>query len=83
MKRSELPTLVLTRGVGESVLIGDDVTVYVKSITASKVRLAFQAPANIAIDREEIRRKKDYHFAEKQKKPPRHHDHDDDDGGNR
>lgn len=74
--------LVLTRGVGESVLIGDDITVFVKAITGNKVRLSFQAPPHIAIDREEIRKKKDYDFKQKTKKPLRYDD-DDDGGGNR
>lgn len=48
--------LILTRRVGESVLIGDEmvITVTVLSVRGNQVRLGVQAPANVAVDREEI-----------------------------
>jgi carbon storage regulator len=46
--------LILTRRVGESVKIGDEVTVTVLSVKGSHVRLGFAAPKNVAVHREEI-----------------------------
>jgi len=46
--------LILTRRLGESVKIGDDVTVTVLGIKGSQVRLGFAAPKDVALYREEI-----------------------------
>lgn len=46
--------LVLTRKSGESVQIGDSVSVKVLSISGNHVRLGFSAPRDVAIRREEI-----------------------------
>ncbi len=46
--------LVLTRKSGESVQIGNSVSVKVLSISGNHVRLGFSAPAEVAIRREEI-----------------------------
>jgi carbon storage regulator len=46
--------LILTRRVGESVKIGDEVTVTVLGFKGSHVRLGFAAPRNVAVHREEI-----------------------------
>ena len=46
--------LILTRRVGESVKIGDEVTVTVLGVKGSHVRLGFAAPKNVAVHREEI-----------------------------
>jgi len=52
--------LVLSRNVGEAVLIGEDIEVVVQQIHGNQVRLAFKAPRKIDIFREELvdRRKK-------------------------
>ena len=46
--------LVLTRRPGESVKIGDDITVTVLGIRGNQLRLGFTAPAHIAVHREEV-----------------------------
>lgn len=46
--------LVLSRSIGEKVVIGDDVTVTVLSVDRGKVRLGFTAPKSVKILREEL-----------------------------
>jgi carbon storage regulator len=46
--------LVLTRRPGESVKIGDDITVTVLAIKGNQLRLGFTAPQDIAVHREEV-----------------------------
>lgn len=46
--------LILTRRPGESVKIGDEVTVTVLSIKGNQLRLGFTAPHNVAVHREEV-----------------------------
>ena len=46
--------LILTRRVGESVVIGDDVGVTVLGIKGNQVRLGVKAPKEISVHREEI-----------------------------
>jgi carbon storage regulator len=46
--------LVLTRKVGEEILIGDRINIKVIEISGNKVRLGIDAPANLRIYREEI-----------------------------
>ena len=46
--------LILTRRVGESVVIGDDVGVTVLGVKGNQVRLGVKAPKEIAVHREEI-----------------------------
>ena len=46
--------LVLTRKAGESVVIGDSIRVTVIELSPGVVRLGFEAPAEIAIHREEV-----------------------------
>lgn len=48
--------LVLTRSVGESVVIGDDVIVKVIEVRGDVVRLGVEAPAAVRIYREELYR---------------------------
>lgn len=54
--------LALTRNVSESVIIGEgdnEVRLTIVSISRGQVRLSFDAPRHIQIDREEIRLRKD------------------------
>lgn len=46
--------LILTRRVGESVMIGDEVTITVLSVKGNQVRVGVNAPRHIAVHREEI-----------------------------
>lgn len=46
--------LVLTRKLGESVTIGDSIKISIIDIKGRQVRLGIQAPASMAIHREEI-----------------------------
>jgi len=46
--------LVLTRRPGESVKIGDSITVTVLAIKGNQLRLGFTAPQSIAVHREEV-----------------------------
>ena len=47
--------LVIRRRAGEAVLIGEGVEITVIDLTASRVRLGIQAPAEVCILRKEIR----------------------------
>jgi carbon storage regulator len=46
--------LILTRRVGETVMIGDDVTVTVLGVKGNQVRMGINAPRTVAVHREEI-----------------------------
>lgn len=46
--------LILTRRVGETVMIGDNVTVTVLGVKGNQVRLGVNAPKDVAVHREEI-----------------------------
>ena len=49
--------LVLTRKVGERIQIGDGVVVTVVRVHGDKVRLGVEAPADVAVHREEVSRR--------------------------
>ena len=46
--------LILTRRVGESLMIGDNVTVTVLGVKGNQVRVGVNAPKEVAVHREEI-----------------------------
>ncbi|MDH3560036.1 MAG: carbon storage regulator CsrA [Gammaproteobacteria bacterium] len=46
--------LILTRRVGETLMVGDDVTVTVLGVKGNQVRIGVNAPKDIAVHREEI-----------------------------
>lgn len=47
--------LILSRRVGETLMIGDDVTVTVLGVKGNQVRIGVNAPKDMRVDREEIR----------------------------
>lgn len=46
--------LILSRRVGESVMIGDDVSITVLRVKGNQVRLGVNAPKSVAVQREEV-----------------------------
>lgn len=49
--------LILTRRIGETVIIGDDVKITVLEVQGSQVRLGISAPREVEVHREEIYRR--------------------------
>lgn len=47
--------LVLSRKVGEEILIGDDIRITVLSTKGERVRLGIAAPPHVRVDRSELR----------------------------
>jgi carbon storage regulator len=46
--------LVLTRNVGEKIIIGENIQVTVVAIKGNKVRVGVEAPADVPVDRQEV-----------------------------
>ncbi len=49
--------LILTRRIGETVVIGDDVNITVLGVKGNQVRLGVNAPKDVSVHREEIYQK--------------------------
>jgi carbon storage regulator len=46
--------LILTRRAGESVMVGNDITITVLGVKGNQVRIGINAPKDVAVHREEI-----------------------------
>ena len=51
--------LVLTRKVGEEIVIGDNIRITVVEVGPGRVKIGIAAPRDVRIDRDEIRAKKE------------------------
>ena len=49
--------LILTRRVGETLMIGEDITVTVLGVKGNQMRIGINAPKDVAVHREEIYRR--------------------------
>ena len=61
--------LVLTRKVGEQIVIDDNIVVTIVAIDGNKIRLGIQAPKSIRVDRAEIRQRRvneEAHFSDRE-----------------
>ena len=50
--------LVLTRKVGQKVMIGDNIEVTILAINGGQIKVGIAAPKSVDVDREEIRKRK-------------------------
>lgn len=46
--------LILTRKIGERIMIGDDIKINILAVRGCQVRIGFQAPDEVPVHREEI-----------------------------
>jgi len=64
--------LILSRRLGESIVIADNVYLKVLDVSGSQVRLGIEAPRSISVDREEIhlKRKQEKENQDSESSPP-------------
>ncbi len=53
-EKLEKTMLILTRRVGETLMVGDEITVTVLGVKGNQVRIGVNAPRDVAVHREEI-----------------------------
>ena len=53
-KKGKLEMLILTRRIGEALIIGNDVTVKVLEVNGTQVKIGIDAPKDVSVNREEI-----------------------------
>jgi carbon storage regulator len=46
--------LILTRKIGESLVVGNDITITILGVKGNQVRVGIKAPRDVAVHREEI-----------------------------
>lgn len=46
--------LILTRNDGETICIGDEITISVQGVQGNQVKLGINAPKDVAVNREEV-----------------------------
>lgn len=49
--------LILTRKIGETILINDEIDITILSIKGNQIRLGFKAPKNVKIHRKEVQQR--------------------------
>lgn len=52
--KGDFAMLILTRRIGETLIIGDDVNITVLGVKGNQVRLGINAPKDVSVHREEI-----------------------------
>ena len=50
--------LVLTRRIGEKIVIGDDICVTIVEVTGERVRVGVTAPRHVRVDRQEVHQRR-------------------------
>ena len=58
--------LILTRRIGESIIIGNNITLTVLGLKGNQARLGIDAPKDVPVNREEIHRKIKKKFSDNQ-----------------
>jgi carbon storage regulator len=53
--------LVLTRKIGEQIVIGDDIKIKIVEVKGKQVRVGIEAPRSVEVNREEIYKQKNAH----------------------
>jgi carbon storage regulator len=57
-KSKDAEMLALSRRIGETLIIGDDITVTVLAVSGNQVRIGIEAPKGVQVDREEVRERR-------------------------